>query len=288
MLREVIRRRGFLPRPEGNPPLYFIGAGLETRRNESYKWNGNAREGEGLLLCQFTLSGCGAIRIGSGKSIALPCGKLFVAWIPSDHAYFFSRRLAREWRFVWAMLQGSAARGYWEMFAAEAAVILEMESTCPAIRLLRALVEGGNHTAVTLTHARDASRLVHDLLRIRFPGVPASSSSAGLPRAPASLDAGVSKGGWADHAGLSRFQLYRMVRKQCGQSPSQWLIRRRLEQACELLRSSSAPVAEVARSSGWQDPNFFARTFRAHTGHSPTEWRRQFGETETCSAAVAL
>ena len=278
MLQDAIRRRGFLPRPEGNPPLYFIGAGLETRRSESYRWNGNTREGDGSLLCQFTLSGCGAMQIGAGKQIALPCGKYFVSWIRSDHSYFFSRRLAPEWRFVWAMLQGSAARGYWEMFGAEAAVILDTEINCPAIRLLRALVEGGNDTAVTLAHARDASRLVHELLRHRFPDAPARSDARGLPRAPSSLDSGVSKGGWADQAGLSRFQLYRQVRKSSGQGPAQWLIRRRLEKACELLRTSSSPIADVARRSGWQDPNFFARTFRTHTGHSPTEWRRQFGE----------
>lgn len=280
MIHDAIKRRGFLPRPGGNPPLFFLGAGVETRRNESYRWDGNARVGEGTLLCQFTLSGCGAIRIGSGKQIALPCGSLFVAWIRSDHAYYFDPRLASEWGFVWAMVQGGAARGYWEMFGAEAAFVLAVGRTHPAIRLLRTLVDGGDDSAVTLAHAQDASWLVHELLRIRFPEVRARAGSRGLPDAPASLASGVSKGGWADFAGLSRFQLYREVRKGSGQSPAQWIIRRRLEKACALLRLSSHPIAKVACLSGWADANFFARTFRAHTGLSPTQWRRQFGEAE--------
>jgi AraC family transcriptional regulator len=51
-----------------------------------------------------------------------------------------------------------------------------------------------------------------------------------------------------------------------------YLIARRVERAKFLLRSSSAPLAEIALESGFADQAPFSRSFRAVVGTSPMRW----------------
>ena len=53
----------------------------------------------------------------------------------------------------------------------------------------------------------------------------------------------------------------------------------RIERAKELLDYTDMAVVDIAEASGFQDQNYFARTFRKSTGMSPTQYRR-VGKTE--------
>ncbi len=44
--------------------------------------------------------------------------------------------------------------------------------------------------------------------------------------------------------------------------------------------SETRPMAEVASETGFDDPNYFSRWFRAQTGCTPTAWRRRVGSSE--------
>jgi len=77
----------------------------------------------------------------------------------------------------------------------------------------------------------------------------------------------------AGELGLHRSTLYRTFKRSYGQSPSAFLHRLRLQRARTLLRETVLPVQEVAWSSGFADPNYFARSFRRAAGRSPAEWR---------------
>jgi AraC-like DNA-binding protein len=77
----------------------------------------------------------------------------------------------------------------------------------------------------------------------------------------------------ARYAGVSRSCLYRAFQAEFGCSPSTYLIRFRLQRACQLLRHSSLPIGAVALSVGFEDPYYFSRAFRRELGVSPTEYR---------------
>ncbi len=49
-----------------------------------------------------------------------------------------------------------------------------------------------------------------------------------------------------------------------------------LERAKDLLASTSLPVGDVAERAGFASVYYLSRTFRAHTGRTPTAYRRQF------------
>ena len=52
--------------------------------------------------------------------------------------------------------------------------------------------------------------------------------------------------------------------------------RRRIERACEYLRSSEIPISSLAVNVGFPDQNYFSRRFRAMTGLSPSAYRKEY------------
>jgi AraC-like DNA-binding protein len=58
--------------------------------------------------------------------------------------------------------------------------------------------------------------------------------------------------------------------------PAGMIIRERLLlEAKRLLRYSDSPVAEIATHLNFEDPSYFSRFFKKHTGFSPSEFREQ-------------
>lgn len=68
--------------------------------------------------------------------------------------------------------------------------------------------------------------------------------------------------------------LTRAVRAVLQRSPGAVLAERRLLEAQRLLGYTRASVADVAAASGFADPAYFARVFRARTGVAPSRFRR--------------
>lgn len=76
-------------------------------------------------------------------------------------------------------------------------------------------------------------------------------------------------------AHLSVAHLQRLFSTEAGVSVMQYVARRRLEQAQQLLCRTELPVAEVGRLVGYAYPAHFSRVFRAATGLTPGDYRRQ-------------
>jgi len=66
----------------------------------------------------------------------------------------------------------------------------------------------------------------------------------------------------------------RSFKQALGESPHAYVVRRRLERACDLMITSSASLSEIARSVGFSDSAHLGRFFRQAFGKSPSSWRR--------------
>jgi AraC-like DNA-binding protein len=73
------------------------------------------------------------------------------------------------------------------------------------------------------------------------------------------------------HRSLSSFK--RDFRKQFQEPPGKWLLRRRLEYAAALLRSTTVPVTEIVFESGFEDVSHFSRVFKERFKASPSAYR---------------
>ena len=77
----------------------------------------------------------------------------------------------------------------------------------------------------------------------------------------------------AAHITPNHFSL--IFRCQTGATFSEFLAETRFARATERLRDLTLTIAEVARQSGFTDPNYFAKVFHKRTGMTPRQWRQQ-------------
>lgn len=78
-----------------------------------------------------------------------------------------------------------------------------------------------------------------------------------------------------DQINVSRRLLEQRFRTVLGRSPAAEIRRLRLEQAKQLLDTTDLPLTEVARRAGFTDVSFLGKSFRRHTGMTPTDYRRR-------------
>lgn len=81
----------------------------------------------------------------------------------------------------------------------------------------------------------------------------------------------------AAHAGYSRYHFVRAFKATYGESPGQYLSRRRIERAEELLRSANLTVTEICMMVGFTSLGTFSARFKKQTGTSPSDYRRRHG-----------
>ena len=74
-------------------------------------------------------------------------------------------------------------------------------------------------------------------------------------------------------AGMSVNSLLRRFERAFAISPMRYLANIRMEHARRLLATTDLRVAEVGRACGFEDANYFARSFKRAVGKSPTRWR---------------
>jgi AraC-like DNA-binding protein len=76
-------------------------------------------------------------------------------------------------------------------------------------------------------------------------------------------------------AGFSRFHFARGFAAAYGETPGQYLTRRRIERAQDLLRSGEKPsVTEICHQVGFTSLGSFSARFTSLVGVSPSEYRR--------------
>ena len=79
----------------------------------------------------------------------------------------------------------------------------------------------------------------------------------------------------AAEAGYSLGQFIRVFCAAYGETPGRYLTRRRVERACELLRSVNLTVTEVCMLVGFSSLGTFSRRFADIVGRSPSAYRRE-------------
>jgi AraC-like DNA-binding protein len=76
----------------------------------------------------------------------------------------------------------------------------------------------------------------------------------------------------AKAAGMSPFHLLRVFTKTTGQTPHEFLIQKRVDNARELL-ASALPLARIAAECGFADQSHMTRLFRRQHGVTPGKYR---------------
>lgn len=78
----------------------------------------------------------------------------------------------------------------------------------------------------------------------------------------------------ATRCGMTPFRFSRIFKQTCGIGFLEFILRKRMESAEDLLCNSQMSVTSIAYEMGFQDPSYFTRAFKQHFGCCPSDYRR--------------
>ena len=81
----------------------------------------------------------------------------------------------------------------------------------------------------------------------------------------------------AAHVGLCKSECCRFFKRQMGTPLFDYLLDYRVGKSLINLKEGSS-VSEAAEAAGFNDPSYYAKVFRAHTGRSPSQYRKEIGD----------
>lgn len=231
-------------------------------------------------LVMLTTGGAGFYQLAETR-VELPPGRVILIRPNVPHDYGASG-LTDAWEFTWVHFHPRAEWAEWLVWtpATRGVMVADLDSDAlvHARKTFSGLLDQPSPTT-PLAHARLMHSLEAFLLEV--------TQSAGVAgRAPTDarvlrvqrlmvqqLDQPHTLSSLADYVGLSPSRLAHRFSEAVGMAPMKHLESLRLDRARQLLSVTDAPVAEVARRTGFPNAFHFATRFRKRFGFPPREFR---------------
>ena len=257
------------------------GIGVEHRTsNMGYFWDCNLRSERDIFIFQYTLSGCGEIKIQK-KAHPLPEGCAFIISVPENCQYYLPAS-SSDWKFIFITLAGDEVRKCWEYINSTHGYVFEISDRKRIIQQMFSIyndVQSGQlldiyqvsqraYEFLSLSYRHFETRVDSMLLKI-----PPDIINA-LQYIKENFTANLSIDDISEQTGLSKSHLSRKFKKFIGYPPLSYLNKYRIEQASYLLKHTSKTVKEISEEVGFVDPNYFCKAFRKITGTSPNSLRK--------------
>lgn len=103
----------------------------------------------------------------------------------------------------------------------------------------------------------------------------------------ANLSAPIGLADIADSVGLTRMYFAAQFRRATGMRPHEYLVRRRIEHAQDLLRGDDGGVLDVAMRCGFRSQAHFTTVFKRFVGETPHCWRVKVRQESSLSALTS-
>lgn len=82
---------------------------------------------------------------------------------------------------------------------------------------------------------------------------------------------------FAKELNMSRTIFYQKMKNITGLSPIDFVLTMRIKRAIQLMKSGKYNFSTVAYMTGFNDPKYFSKCFKKHTGMSPSEYSKKHG-----------
>lgn len=217
----------------------------------------------------FVLSGKGTLEIG-GKTYKIKKGQAFL--IPSDEKMRYFPDENDPWEYVWFSLKSEVAKGYAEIlgFSVENPVLQcnkFSEMSIALKNMFDALIEerGGYFTALSALYSILEMFVQKNVTGIKVikEHIDQNFSAPNFNISNLCYDVGIS------HA-----HLLRQFKKEYGITVIKYVIKKRIELACTLLKTTDLSVKSVAFSCGFNDELHFMKTFKKEMGISAGNYKK--------------
>ncbi len=248
---------------------------MEERQSERYFHQNRDRPGPCLAVVQRTLKGEGFIEV-EGIEYRAGVGKAMLFIHGENSSYGYPADATELYRHEFLSFEGELAVSAMQAIKERVGPVVSLARGTESDRLFKECFErmrsrkfqdvyhesslaygffmALSRDALMVPLERDSIAFAEDYMQTRF-RLPITVSEV------------------ASASGMSREHFTRNYRQRYGTSPGKRLQELRLEAACQLLVSTTAPVAVVASHCGYADPDSFSRAFRRNLGCNPAAWR---------------
>jgi AraC-like DNA-binding protein len=260
----------------GFPRLKVVGS--ESGIDQSYRVEGRLRSAEDLYGFEYTLSGEGAFEY-RGKVYRVPVGVGFLAYVADpDVVYYFPEGATEPWRFLWVSFAGEGAKRSARNLVARHGPIYTLPRDHAIIRTLLGFRDAGPEVEIS---PAEGGRLVNDLLHALAESADRSrddSAVADLARRAKAfvqerLHESINVKKTAAGLGVSREYLSRCFKAETGTTLHDYILRRKVLQACHMLKETSLSHAEISTRLGFTSGAHFSRVFRTVLHMTPRRFR---------------
>ncbi len=265
-------------RPLGSLPR-FRTVSAERQVDPSYRYEGRLRQNETHFLFQYTLSGEGVFEDADGPR-RVPAGSGFLCEVRDPAiSYYYPPGATEPWDFLFVCFEGEPALLILRELVQRHGPVLHLPTDCS---LLRRLTAWSSFDGISVSISAFAgAAVVFELLTTL-----GTNNETGPLHAPSSkvvadacvqfdvkVGSEVSVGTVAAELGVSREHLARVFRTELGQTPQQYLIRRKLLLACRLLKESRLSSKEICGRLGGVSHQHLIRLFRKELRMTPRQFR---------------
>lgn len=74
---------------------------------------------------------------------------------------------------------------------------------------------------------------------------------------------------------MNKYYLAHTFHKYTGQSPINYLNAKRIEESCNLLRTTNLSISQITGAIGFTSQSYFAQCFKKHMGETPNAYRKR-------------
>ena len=256
--------------------LLAVGAGYLPRSGGHLR---RRSPGSDEALLAYCVRGGGWCEL-AGQLYPVRAGDLLV--VPPGASHICGPHVSNPWTIHWVLAAGENLGEYLKELGASARAPLVWMGEDPQLTRLFNEVLKTLETGTSFLNLLQASQALAHLLalmiRQRHEQTRDASDSVqkvaeGIIYMSEHLDQPMRVSALAALANLSRAHFSMLFKEQTGCSPRDYLHLLRIHRACQLLRSSTLNVKEIATRLGYQDQFHFSRQFKAFQGVSPSEYR---------------
>ena len=224
---------------------------------------------QNFYTLHFVVSGGGKLEIGN-KNYNVKKGQMF--FIPPDEKMRYFPEENDPWQYVWFSLKGETAKKYGELLDFTVENPLAECNQFPKIYvILKDMLEnlesekGGYFSALSY---------FYNILEICT-----QKSVTGIKAIKEHIDLTFSAPEFnierlCYDVGISHAQLLRQFKKEYGITVVKYVIKKRIELACNLLKTTDLSVKSVAYSCGFSDEVHFMKTFKKEIGVSAGDYKK--------------
>jgi AraC family transcriptional regulator, arabinose operon regulatory protein len=261
--------------------LLAVGAGYAPRTAGHLRRRPQDIGGALLIYC---VKGGGWLEL-AGQLHTVRAGDLLV--LPPSVPHTCGAHVSNPWTIHWALATGDNLREYLNaLVVSPQAPRVWVGDDLQLARLFNEVVrtlEQGTSFPNLLQSSQALAHLLALVIRHRHEQTRETSDSVqkvaeGIMYMSEHLDQPMRVSALAALANLSPAHFSALFKEQTGCSPRDYLHLLRIHRACQLLRSTTLNVKEIAARLGYQDQFHFSRQFKAFQGVSPSEYR-QAGNT---------